>query len=340
LVIACRKRLDSIADLTQYTTPIAVEDMEEVCRWLGYDRIEVMGLSYGTRLALTYMKMHPDRIRSAVLIGPLAPSVRVPSLHAPAGQRALDLMVSDCEGDTACSRAFPKFRQNIETVSHMLDGEGVSVNIKHRVSGDEVTLRIRKDIFFERMRSKMYMINSAREIPWIIESAAQGNFSPFLATIIPEEFNEPPWIAEGLYLSLTCAEDIPFIDTVAARQSSRSTYFGDYRVSQQVNAARHWPKGSLPPGYHDSFTSEVPTLIISGVRDPITPPEFADEIESVLTKCLVVTVPSMAHVPAGTSNSECIGDLITRFFSAGNADSLDVSCVKGMQAPPFKISDE
>lgn len=338
LVAACREQLDSIADLTQYTTPIVVEDLEDVRRWLGYERIDVMGLSYGTRLALTYMRMHPDRIRSAVLIGPLAPGVRVPSLHAAAGQRALDLVISDCEGDTACSRALPRLREDLASLNQSFGNEGVSVTIRHPVTDAEVTLRIRREIFFERIRSKMYMISGAREVPWIITRAAQGDFAPFLELMIPEDFNEPPWLAEGLYLSMTCAEDIPFIDTAGARQSYENTYFGDYRVSQQINAARYWPQGSLPPGYNDPFTSDVFALIISGVRDPITPPSFASEVDSLLTNCLVVTIPAMAHVPAGMTNSDCVTQLVIDFLRAGSADSLDLSCVSSMEPPPFRLS--
>lgn len=340
LVAACREQLDSIADLTKYTTPIVVEDLEDVRRWLRYERIDVMGVSYGTRLALTYMRMHPDQIRSAVLIGPLAPSVRVPSLHASAGQRALDLVISDCEGDTACSRAFPRLREDLAGLNQSFGNEGVSVTMRHPVTSAEVTLLIRREIFFERMRSKMYMISGAREIPWIITRAARGDFAPFLELMIPEDFNEPPWLAEGLYLSMTCAEDIPFIDTAAARQSYENTYFGDYRVSQQINAARHWLRGSLPPGYNDPFTADVPTLIISGYYDPITPPSFAEEVHQLLSNSRLVTIPSMAHIPAGMTNSECITDLITRFFQLGNGDSLDNSCIGTMQAPPFRLNDE
>ena len=340
LVAACREQLDSIADLTQYTTPIVVEDLEDVRRWLGYDRIDVMGLSYGTRLALTYMRMHPGQIRSAVLIGPLAPSVRVPSLHAAAGQRALDLVISDCESDTACNRAFPRLREDLASLNQSFGNEGVSVTMRHPVTDAEVALRIRREIFFERIRSKMYMITGAREVPWIITRAAQGDFAPFMELIIPKDFSEPPWLAEGLYLSMTCAEDIPFIDTAAARQSYENTYFGDYRVSQQINAARHWPRGSLPPGYHEPFTSDVPTLIISGYYDPITPPSFAEEVHRLLPKSRLLSIPSMAHVPAGMTNYECITDLITRFFQIGSVDSLDASCVETMQAPPFRLSDE
>lgn len=340
MVAACREQLDSIADLTQYTTPIVVEDLEHVRRWLGYERIDVMGLSYGTRLAMTYMRMHPDRIRSAVLIGPLAPSVRVPSLHAAAGQRALDLVLSDCESDTACSRVFPRLREDLASLSHSFGDEGVSVTVRHPVTDSEVTLRIRREVFFERIRSKMYSIGGAREVPWIIARAAQGDFTPFLELMIPEHLGEPPWLAEGLYLSMTCAEDIPFIDTAAARQSYEHTYFGDYRMSQQINAASHWPQGSLPPGYNDPFTSDVPALIISGYYDPITPPSFAEEVHRLLPRSRLLSIPSMAHIPAGMTNEECITDLIARFFQSGTGDTLDASCVNTMQAPPFRLTEE
>ena len=338
-VVVCRRELEKIADLTQYTTPIAIEDFEDVRRWLGYETINVMGLSYGTRLALAYMRTYPEHIRSAVLIGPLPPSVRVPSLHAPAGQRAMDLMISDCEGDSACQGAYPNLRRDLRTLHEELSAAAAVATITHPVSGTDVTLKIRGDIFFEALRSKMYSAGGARNLPWIITRAARGDFGPFLESAIPETFDEPPFLAEGLYLSVTCAEDIPYIDTVAARQGSDGTFFGDYRVSQQTRAAGHWPRGSLPAGYLDPFTSEIPTLIVSGFRDPVTPPSFAEELKQSLPNGRVLTVPAMAHVPFSMTNSECLFNLIDRFIDTGYADSIDTSCIETMQPPPFRVSD-
>jgi pimeloyl-ACP methyl ester carboxylesterase len=338
-VISCRRSLELIADLTQYTTPIAIEDFEDVRRWLGYETINVMGLSYGTRLALAYMRTYPEHIRSAVLIGPLPPSVRVPSLHAPAGQRAMDLMITDCEGDSACQRAFPNLRRDLGTLHEELSAAAAVATITHPVSGKDVTLKIRGDVFFESLRSKMYSAGGARSLPWIITRAARGDFGPFLESVIPETFDEPSFFAEGLYLSVTCAEDIPYIDTAAARQGFHGTVFGDYRVSQQTRAATHWPRGSLPAGYLDPFTSEVPTLIVSGYRDPVTPPSFAEELKQSLPNGRVLSVPAMAHVPFSMTNPECLFNLIDRFLDIGNADSIDASCIETMQPPPFRLTN-
>lgn len=339
-VVSCRRELEKVADLTQYTTPIAVADFEDVRRWLGYEQINLMALSYGTRLALAYMRMYPDQIRSAVLIGPLAPSVRMPSLHAAAGQRALDLLLAECASDSACHGAFPTLRTDLQILHEKLGAAPAAYSIAHPVSGTDVVLEIRRDIFFEWLRSKMYTTNGARNLPWIITRAAKGDFGPFLQSVIPETFGEPPFLAEGLYLSVTCAEDIPFLDMVAARTGYQSTYFGEYRIVQQTRAAGYWPRGSLPLGYLDPFTSKVPTLIVSGFRDPVTPPSFAEEIRRSLPKGRVMTVQAMAHVPFGMTNPECLFGLIERFIGTGSADSLDESCLKTMQPPPFRLSEE
>src|SRR6185436_8567369 len=106
----CRTELDAIADLSQYTTSIAADDLDEVRAWLGYDKINLQGGSYGTRAAQVYLRRHGDHVRSAVLIGVAAMDHYLPLFHARDGKRAVDLLIDTCAKDAACAAAFPDLR--------------------------------------------------------------------------------------------------------------------------------------------------------------------------------------------------------------------------------------
>src|SRR5580693_5750495 len=108
---AVRRCLQTLpADPALYTTPIAMEDLDEVRQALGYDRINLYGASYGTRAALVYMRAHPEHVRSAMLSGLVPTDMKIPLYQARDAQRAMDLLLDDCEADPACSRAFPGIR--------------------------------------------------------------------------------------------------------------------------------------------------------------------------------------------------------------------------------------
>ena len=109
-VEACRRKLETVADLTQYTTPIAMDDLDEVRAWLGYDKINLIGLSYGTRAALVYMQRHPQRVRSAVLMGVAPTNSRLPLYHTSNAERVIELLFQECAADTVCNKTYPNLR--------------------------------------------------------------------------------------------------------------------------------------------------------------------------------------------------------------------------------------
>jgi pimeloyl-ACP methyl ester carboxylesterase len=113
---ACRDRLKKEADLSWYTTDAAVDDVEEVRTALGYGPLNLIGISYGTRAVLTYLRRHPKSVRTAMLEGVLTPEERYPLGMARATQEALDGLIAECEGDAACRGAFPKLRQDLDAV--------------------------------------------------------------------------------------------------------------------------------------------------------------------------------------------------------------------------------
>ena len=111
-IVACRKTLERVANLRFYTTPIAMDDLDEVRGALGYGKINIVAASYGSLAAQVYMRQHADHIRAVFLLGVATPAIKQPLLFAPAAQRALDLLFKDCAADKLCADNFPDSARN------------------------------------------------------------------------------------------------------------------------------------------------------------------------------------------------------------------------------------
>ncbi len=337
LVKACREKLERIADLTQYTTSIAIEDIEDVRAWLGYERINIIGLSYGGRAAYVYARAHPERVRSIVLIGPADIESKLPLYHAQQAEKAFTFLCSDCSADSACNSAFPDLEKELHEVVENLRSVPATALRVHPVTQDTNAVTIRAEIFVETVRRALYASGPASYVPWIIHSAYLKDFGPFLELALPSEFDQPPFLAEGAYLSITGAEDAPFFTEAEARQLSIGTLLGDYRVFQQRRAASLWPRGEVPPDYFENVILDVPTLIIQGRKDPVigsgtTIRRYKNGRE--------LLIPQMYHVPWGLSNVECLDNMINSFVKSADWRGLDTTCILGMLPPPFMLSAE
>jgi pimeloyl-ACP methyl ester carboxylesterase len=337
----CRKKLERVADLTQYTTPVAMDDLDDVRAWLGYDKINLIGLSYGTRAALVYLRQHLEHVRSAVLLGVAPTYSKLPMYHAPNAQRAMLLLFDECVSDAACSKAYPRVREELPELLASLERRPARVKYTLPLARREIAVTIRRDAFAEKLRSEMYTPPGARRLPYVIHRATQGDFQPFLKMAIHED--EPAsagsdfTIADGMYLSVTCAEDVPFIDLAEAERISRPTFFGGYRVQQQRRACRYWRRAALPVGYAEPVTSDVPVLIFSGKNDPVTPPEWGAEVASHFPHGRNVVIRHHAHVPVGLTNIECLDEVTLDFLQRASVADLDISCLDAMLPPPFYV---
>ncbi len=328
-----RQTLESRADLTQYTTSIAMDDLDDVRAWLGYERINLFGLSYGTRAALVYLRQHPDRVRTVTLMGVAPTYVKMPLYHAQSAARAMELLLKECETDAQCHEAFPQIQQDWQNVLTQLGREPARVPYSPSDKSAPVTVEIQRNIFAEKVRTMMYGENNARRIPFMVHRAATGDFAPFLQEAIKPGI--PDFIADGMYLSVTCAEDVPFINQAEAAKLNAGNPFGNYRVFQQTRACGFWPRGQTPADFQEPVSSTVPVLIFSGYMDPITPPERGEEVARYLTNSRHVIIPHGGHGVDGLTSQDCVDRLIMEFLHSGDVKSLDTSCVETMAPPPF-----
>ena len=179
----------------------------------------------------------------------------------------------------------------------------------------------------------MYGRDTGARIPLIIHYAAEGDFAPFLQQAIGPSI--PDFVADGMYLSVTCAEDVPFIDQEEAARLNASNPFGNYRVFQQTRACGMWPRGEIPADFLEPLRSDVPVLIFSGNMDPITPPKYGAEVARNLPNSRHIIIPEAAHGVDGLTDPDCIDRIAIEFLDKADAKNLDVSCVDRMARPPF-----
>lgn len=337
LVRACREQLEERADLTQYHTAAAIADLDDVRAWLGYERINLLALSYGGRAAYAYARARPEHVRALALVGPADLEARLPQYHAPLAERALVAVCADCAADSACNAAFPELETTLrQLVSDLRAAPAVAWHHHPDLPGPEL-VTITAEVFVEALRAALYGEWSRREVPWIIHSAATGDFDPFLEMALPARLDYAGTFAEGAYLSYTGAEDAPFIDPAEAEALARGTLLGTYRVDQQQRAAALWPRGRIPANWFEPVVVAAPTLIVQGALDPVTGvPRVAERFSCVRE----VIVPGGGHVFDGLSHIECIDDMLVRFLDTADPAGLDTGCVATMRHLGFKLGPE
>lgn len=328
-----RHALEQRADLAKYTTSIAMDDLDDVRAWLGYDKINLFGASYGTQAALVYMRRHPEHVRSAILLGVAPADLKMPLHHAESGARAMDLLLNECERDPACHAAYPQIRDDWKNVLTQLEKQPARVKYSPPGKTTPTIVEIQRGVFAEKIRTWMYGRDQAARIPLIVHYTASGDFAPFLQQAIAPSI--PDFVADGAYLSVTCAEDVPFINQEEAAKLNAGNPFGNYRVFQQTRACEMWPRGEIPADFLEPVSSNAPVLIFSGNMDPVTPPKYGEEVAKHLPNSRHVIIPEAGHGVDGLTDPGCIDRIALEFLGKNDGRNLDVSCVERMAPPPF-----
>ena len=317
----CRREIEKHSDLTAYGTAEFTDDVDVLRRALGYDAIDIVGTSYGTRSALTFLDRHPHSVRTLLLEGPLPPENPMPLYAGRDAQLALDRIVADCKAEAACAAAFPDVALDLVRALTALDAKPA------RFDAGECHVTMSRGEFGEFLRSRMYSAERQRLIPLMIHRAAAGDWS----WIAPYWLRyRDGWYDDiGAFLSISCPGDVRWIDDAAIRAASANTFLGDYRVRRQIAACNAWASGRAPRVSIPAV--DVPVLIVTGDRDPVTPPIWATLLQSRLQRARTIVLNNNAHAEPST----CALDLEIAFFDAGSFEHLDGSCAKEIPRAAF-----
>ncbi|HEY5917953.1 MAG TPA: alpha/beta fold hydrolase, partial [Chryseolinea sp.] len=311
----------------QYTTTNMAIDIDHVRKWLGYEKINLFGLSFGTRLAQVYMKMFPGSVESCVLWSPTTTYSKMPIDHARFADESLNKLFKDCKDDSLCGRSFPNISDEFKALAVRAKENPFTYTTK-TADGKLKVITIPWYAFHTKLRSLMYSPSGLRRLPFIIHESNAGNWEPFIS-LFPAGSTYDDFIAEGLYLCVTCTEDVPFISKEDIISLTKGTFMGDYRVAQQQQACANWTKGTVPDDYFEPLTSNIPTLIFSGYFDPVTPPSVAGQIIQTLPNSYLITIPGMSHMFDGLANPECFDRVVFDFYNNPTVKP-DIECTNGM----------
>jgi pimeloyl-ACP methyl ester carboxylesterase len=328
----CLKSYD--ADPRFYTTTIAMDDLDDVRGYLGYERINLYGGSYGTRAALVYVRQHGEHVRSMVLDGVAPTDMRIPLFAARDAQRALDKLLTDCEADRACRQMHPGLAARVRALLQRLDANPARVEAMHPRTGLRETVTIPARVVAGVLFGALYSPLTASLVPTLIARAEQNDFQNLLALAYADEGSAEN-MSVGMQLSVLCSEDATRVTADDVGRESASTVFGLHLLRGQLKACEMWPRGEVDDSYFDAVKSDVPALVLSGDVDPVTPPGWGDSVASHLTNARHITVPATGHGVIGTP---CGQDLISDFVDKANATDLDVSCVSRIRRPPFFLT--
>ena len=331
-----KKCLESYdADLRLYTTPIAMDDLDEVRTKLGYRRINLWGGSYGTRAASVYLRRHGENVRSVVLDGVAPVTMKLPLDFPRDGQRAMDLMLEACEQEEPCRQRFPDVRRKLADLLDRLERLPARVQVKHPRTGDAANIVIRRDFVGAVLMGALYSPATASMLPMLIEQAHDGDFQGLLALATLNE-TAADQMSRGMFFSVICTEDLPWIDEQERQERASGTFLGESIAETWGKVCAHWPQGVVADDYHEPVRSDVPALVLSGEFDPVTPPRWGEEVSRDLTNSRHIVVPGVGH---GTSALGCVPDLIAQFIREGTADGLDAECVEKLHRPPFFVTN-
>lgn len=325
----CLKSLPG--DPRYYTTQASVQDLEDVRHALGYDQVNLIGVSYGTRLALEYLRAYPTRVRSMVLDSVVPPGWPLGLTSSADAQHSLDLILQRCAAQANCQAAFPNLKGDLQQLMNTAQGSILEVSTPDPSTGSPIQILLTPDRLGSTIQMLSYTPETAALLPLFVHTAAAGDASRLAAQYLILENEMQGSVSEGLYLSVVCAEDVPFYP--ADLPPASTSYLPDQTAGLRSQCAV-WPHARLDqqPG---PVSSTVPVLLLSGQADPITPPANAAQVAAELPNSLAVVVPGMGH---NVIFRGCLPNLVARFVSAGTTKNLDTGCIQEIQAMPFFTS--
>lgn len=331
-IAACVDALGADADLRFYGTEIAIDDLDDVRKALGYRRINLWGGSYGTRVALAYLRKYPEAVRSAVLDG-VAPMSLVLPMYAPQDMdRALSLLFAQCRDDEACAKKWPGLEEEFKA---LLESLPQTTTLPDPLTGDISEVTITREAFVRVIGGLLYQAEATSLIPLTIARAAQKDFRPFVGQAEYLRTSSKGLVANGLYYSVVCTEDRPLFDEASLAEAAKGTFLGAGHADELLRVCNHLPRGEVSAGFRNPVSSDVPVLLLSGELDPVTPPRWAEDASQTLSRSMHVTFSGTGH---GTLGSGCARDLVETFVAAGTVDGLESKCAQEGLRPPFFLT--
>jgi len=327
----CLRQLQPHAAPQFYTTTAAVRDLEAVRQALGAPRLDLIAVSYGTRVAQQFAARFPTAVRSVVLDSPVPNRLALLSEHARNLEHALQLLFAHCRRTASCAARFQDPYATLYRLRDRLQAAPVPVTLPDPVTFVPMHLTLSAQDLAAVVRFDAYNSLTAALLPLMLDEAQRGNYVPLLGqkTLLTTDLGDH--ITGALELSVICAEDA---DLLVPRPEDAHTLLGNDAITRAQAACRLWPKGSRPADFHAPFHSTLPVLVLDGELDPVTPPAYGAQIVAALPHARQLIVAGQGHsvIAAG-----CMPRLVRRFVETLETTQLDAHCLDALGPVPAFI---
>lgn len=316
-------------DLAQYNSENAIRDFDAVRAALGHKQINIYGGSYGTRAGLVYMRMFPDSLRSVVLdsVGPIEVPI---GLFGQSSARSFNLLLANCQKEIQCQKAYPELKQEFEALLNRLTETPAQVNIAHPRLGTLTSFTISKARLLGTLRMQLYSVATRSLVPLVIHQAYLGNYMPLAGLVAQSEGGQGVYL--GLLFNITCNEDYPKISVRDFERDADNNFGGDDSHFGLKMVCPIWPQYRLGEAFYQPVTANIPTLILSGNLDPVTPPSNGEFSAKTLPNNHHIIIENASHTVALNT---CASDIINEFLTSLKPKELDESCLKDIPKESF-----
>ena len=319
-----------------YTSSAAVADLDAVRAALGFSAIDLYAVSYGTRVAQLYMRRFPAAVHAAILDGVTFPEQAIGPATPLDGERALSLIVARCAAAQDCAAAYPALREELDALRRQYGPQKSALTLDDPDRGVPLEIEFNRSLLNASLRFLSYSAAQASLLPALIHQASQGALAPLAAQTVMTARQVGDQLASGMQNSVICSEDVPFF---AAADLDRTVISRTYQGADQLDALQEicklWPRGPVDADLHSPLVSAIPTLLLSGEADPVTPPAAAERAARGLARHVHLMLSGEGHGQVATG---CVPRLMAEFLDAATPEKLDASCLKRHRPPPFFVS--
>jgi pimeloyl-ACP methyl ester carboxylesterase len=327
-----------------YTTSMAMDDLDEVREALEYDKINLVGYSYGATAAQYYLRQHEEHVRTVTLgVGSLL-DIPVFELWAKNSQRALNLLFEDCINDSVCYAAFPNLQAEFTDLFSRLETNPVTDTFNNPSNLQPASVTYTPDFFAAVVRHMTKDTKNGYALPNLIHRAYFANdwkgFTQFYA-----DSGGPEWwgnlVMEHI---IRCSEKWASFDPAVVAESSKGSYIAGWDISlakHQAFSCKYTPRGATLEGTTPQQGSNVPVLILNGEMDPIDPPENMSGSKALWPNSLSLVEPFQAHNISNIDEIICWWSIQDEFINNASVTNLDTSCMQKIKPPAFdRTSDD
>ena len=331
LTRACLDEVAKNSDPAQYTTGAAVRDLEALRQALGAPEFDLVGVSYGTRVAQQYLRAHPDGVRSMILDSAVPNELVLGSGFALDLDEALKGQFAACAQTPECAKAFGDPYANLYTLRDALAAKPVDVDMRHPRTFAVAKKPLNPLTLAGLVRLFAYSAETSALLPHTIQRALDGDYAPLVAQseIINDELSDLE--GSGMQLSVICAEDA---DLLVDRPEDAKLLLGDALIRVMRAQCEVWPRGARAADFHEPVKSDKPVLVLEGEWDPVTPPRYADAILKGLPNGRLLVAKGQGHSVLGRG---CLPRLASRFVESLDAKALDAGCIADFGPTPAFI---